>query len=170
MDFTKIIVVSGKSGAYKVLAQSRSGFIVESLIDGKKMPVSASNRITSIEDIVVFTESEEVKLKEVFKKMKEKTGGESAIDHKSADEDIKAFFASVLPEYDKERVYLSDMKKIIFWYNLLHKNNMTDFEEEEEVAEEQNSEVVPEEIEKEEAKAKPAAKKTPTKKTTKKEE
>jgi len=167
MDFTKIIVVSGKSGAYKVLAQSRSGFIVESLIDGKKMPVSASNRITSIEDIVVFTETEEVKLREVFKKMKEKTEGNAAIDHKSSDNDIKAFFASVLPEYDKERVYLSDMKKMIFWYNLLHQNNLTDFEEEEEATEEDVKEKTSEEKPKKEASAE---KKTTAKKAPKKEE
>lgn len=130
MDFSKIIVVSGKSGAFKVIAQSRSGFIVESLIDGKKMPVAASNRITSIEDIVVFTETDEIKLKEILKRMKEITGGEQAIDHKSQDKDIAAFFESVLPDYDREKVYISDMKKMIFWYNLLQKNSMLEFEEE----------------------------------------
>ncbi len=130
MDFSKIIVVSGKSGAFKVIAQSRSGFIAESLIDGKKMPIAASNRITSIEDIVVFTEAEEVKLKEVLKKMKEITKGEQAIDHKSADKDIAVFFESVLPDYDRDKVYVSDMRKMIFWYNLLQKNTMLDFEEE----------------------------------------
>lgn len=130
MDFTKIIVVSGKSGVFKVVAQSRAGFIAESLIDGKKLPISASNKITSVEDIVVFTETEEIKLKEVLKKMKEHTEGKQAIDHKSADADIKAFFQIVLPDYDKERVYLSDMKKMVFWYNLLQKNDMLDFEEE----------------------------------------
>jgi hypothetical protein len=86
MDFTKIIVVSGKSGAFKVIAQSRSGFIVESLIDGKKMPVSATNRITSVEDIVVFTETEEVKLKDIFKKMKEITNAAQGVDHKADDQ------------------------------------------------------------------------------------
>jgi hypothetical protein len=174
MDFTKIIVVSGKSGAFKVLAQSRSGFIVESLIDGKKLPVSASNRITSIEDIVVFTETEEVKLREVFKRMKEKTGGEAAIDHKSTDNDIKAFFESVLPEYDKERVYLSDMKKMIFWFNLLHQNNLTDFEQEEETEEKVEEEVTEKatEAKKEDKPKKEASseKKPTVKKTPKKEE
>jgi hypothetical protein len=141
MDFTKIIVVSGKSGVFKVVAQSRSGFITESLIDGKKMPVSASNRITSVEDIVVFTETDEVKLKEVLKKMKEVTNGEPGVDHKSPDKDIIAFFSSVLPDYDKEKVYVSDMKKMIFWYNLLQKNNMLDFEEDEKPEDEQTPDV-----------------------------
>jgi hypothetical protein len=131
MDFKKIIVVSGKSGVFKVIAQSRSGFIAESLIDGKKMPISASNRITSVEDIVVFTETEEVKLREIFQKMKEFTKGEPGIDHKSPETEIVGFFESVLPDYDKERVYVSDMKKMIMWYNLLHKNDMLDFEDEE---------------------------------------
>lgn len=129
MDFSKFIVVSGKSGIFKIVAQSRSGFITESLIDGKKMPIQASNRITSIDDIVVFTESDEIKLREVFKKIKEITKGEPAIDHKSDDKTIVAFFSSVLPEYDKEKVYVSDMRKIIFWYNLLQKNNILNFDE-----------------------------------------
>lgn len=132
MDFTKIIVVSGKSGVFKVIAQSRSGFIAESLIDGKKMPISASNRITSVEDIVVFTETDEVKLRVIFQKMKEFTNGGPAIDHKSPDAEIAGFFESVLPDYDKERVYVSDMKKMIMWYNLLQKNDILDFEDEEE--------------------------------------
>jgi hypothetical protein len=166
MDFTKIIVVSGKSGAFKVIAQSRSGFIAESLIDGKKMPISASNRITSVEDIIVFTETDEVKLKEVLKKMKEITNGEQAIDHKSPDKAIVAFFESVLPDYDKEKVYVSDMKKMIFWYNLLQKNNMLEFEEDateepEKKAENENTEDQPESV-------KPAVKK-PVKKTEKKD-
>lgn len=135
MDFTKIIVVSGKSGAFKVIAQTRGGLIVESLIDGKRMPVSAANRITSVEDIVVFTETDEVKLKEVFQKIKEITNGEQAIDHKSDDHLVKEFFEKVMPDYDKERVYFSDMKKMIFWYNLLQKNDMLDFEEEEKIEE-----------------------------------
>ncbi len=143
MDFTKIIVVSGKSGAFKVIAQSRSGYIVESLIDGKKMPVSAANRVSSVEDIVVFTETDEVKLKDVFKKMKEYTGGNEAVDHKSDDQQIRDFFQQILPNYDRERVYLSDMKKMVFWYNLLHKNSLLDFEEEEkEKAKEQEKEDV----------------------------
>jgi hypothetical protein len=132
MDFKKIIVVSGKSGVFKVIAQSRSGFIAESLIDGKKMPISASNRITSVEDIVVFTETEEVKLREIFQKMKELTKGEQAIDHKSPEAEIVGFFESVLPDYDKEKVYVSDMKKMIMWYNLLQKNDILDFEDEDE--------------------------------------
>ncbi len=143
MDFTKIIVVSGKSGAFKVIAQSRGGVIAESLIDGKKLPISASNRITTIEDIVVFTETEEVKLKDVLKKIKEITNGEQAIDHKSPDNKIVGFFESVLPDYDKERVYLSDMRKMIYWYNLLQKNELLHFEDEtveEEIKEDKQTE------------------------------
>ncbi len=170
MDLTKIIVVSGKSGVFKVIAQSRSGFIAESLIDGKKMPISASNRITTIDDIVVFTETDEVKLREIFLKMKDKTNAQQAVDHKSDDDQIKEFFGSVLPDYDKERVYVSDMKKMIFWYNLLQKNDMLDFEEEktEEISEE---DVKQEKIDKpaktksssSAAQKKHAAKKTPAK-------
>ncbi len=136
MDFTKIIVVSEKSGLFKVLSQSRSGFIAESLIDGRKQPISASNKITSIADIIVFTETDEIKLVDVLKNMKEQANGEQAISHKSAENEIRSFFEKVLPEYDRDRVYLSDMKKIISWYNLLQKNDMLVFEEEK--AEENN--------------------------------
>jgi hypothetical protein len=106
--------------------------------------------------------------------MKEKTGGEAAIDHKSTDNDIKAFFESVLPEYDKERVYLSDMKKMIFWFNLLHQNNLTDFEQEEETEEKVEEEVTEKatEAKKEDKPKKEASseKKPTVKKTPKKEE
>ena len=130
MEFSKIIVVTGKPGIFKVLNQSRVGYIVESLVDGKKMPISPTNKITSIEDIVVFTDADEIKLLDVFKKFKEHTKGEQAIDHKQDESEVKAYFEAVLPNYDKERVYFSDIKKMILWYNLLQKNNMLDFEEE----------------------------------------
>jgi hypothetical protein len=129
MDFTKIIVVSGKSGLFKVLSQSRSGFIAESLADGKKLPISASNKITSLADIIVFTETDEIKLVDVLKNMKEQTKGEQALNHKSPDTEIRDFFSLILPDYDKDRVYLSDMKKIVSWYNILQKNEMLLFEE-----------------------------------------
>jgi len=166
MDFTKIIVVSGKSGIFKVISQSRVGYIAESLIDNKKMPISPSNRITSIEDIVVFTEEEEIKLKDVLKKIKEHTKGKQAIDHKKDEKEVKEFFETVLPNYDKERVYFSDIKKIIFWYNLLQKNNMIDFEEEEENKPKEKSTTEKPKTTQKNTNQKPVVKKTSEKKVT----
>ncbi len=131
MDLKKIVIISGKSGLFKVLGQNRSVYIVESLLDGTKKPVSLINRITSIEEIVVFTMTEEIKLMEIFKRMKKITNAQPAVSHKSPDNEIIEFFESVVPDYNKQKVYVSDMKKIIMWYNLLQQNNMLDVLEEE---------------------------------------
>lgn len=130
MDFSKLIVVSGKTGVFRVISQGRSGLIVESLVDGKKIPIPFSYRSTSLKDIVVFTETEEVPLLKVFNKIKEHTQAQQAISHKEPDQVIRAFFEEVLPEYDRTRVHLSDMRKIIQWYNILQQNGIMDFEEE----------------------------------------
>lgn len=140
MDYSKIIVVSGKSGTFKIIAQSRGGIIAESLTDGKKLPIAANSKVTSIEDIVIFTETDEVKLKEVFKNMKKLADEGNTFNHKTSDNEIKASFAQILPEYDKDRVYVSDMKKIILWFNQLNENNLivTETEEEKPAEDESN--------------------------------
>jgi len=130
MDYKKIIVVSGKSGLFEVLGQSKTAFIVKSLVDGKKMPVYTSNRTTTLEDIVVFTETGEVKLTDILQKIYKHTDGKEAISYKSAENELVTYFESIVPDYDKNKVYTSDIKKIIFWYNLLHENNLLDFTEE----------------------------------------
>ncbi len=130
MDLSEILAISGKSGLYKVVSQTKNGLIVESLIDGKKTPVFASDRSSSLEDISVFTEKEDLLLKEVFKKIHEKENGGKALDHKSDKAELIKYFGEVLPDYDKDRVYFSDIKKIIYWYNLLHDKKMLDFKEE----------------------------------------
>lgn len=132
MDYSKIIVVSGKSGTFKIMAQSRGGIIAESLTDGKKMPIAANSKVTSIEDIVIFTETDEVKLKEVFKNMKKLADEGTTFSNKVSDNEIKASFEQILPEYDKDRVYVSDMKKIILWFNQLNEHNLIVTETEEE--------------------------------------
>lgn len=142
MDYSKIIVVSGKSGTFKIIAQSKGGIIAESLTDGKKLPIAANSKVTSLEDIVIFTETDEIKLKEVFKNMKKFADEGTTFSHKATDFEIKASFEQILPEYDKDRVYVSDMKKIIMWFNQLNLNNLivTETEEEEKTAENENSE------------------------------
>ena len=132
MDLSKILAVSGKSGLYRMLSQTKTGFIVESLTDGKRFPVFAHERISSLEEISIFTTVEEdLPLKEVFKKIYTKTEGKPAPDANAGGDIIKKFFLDAVPEYDPERVYVSDMKKAITWYNLLLEKELLDFSEDE---------------------------------------
>ena len=140
MDLTKILAVSGKPGLYKTLSQTKSGAIVESLIDGKRFPVFAHERISSLEEISIFTETDDVPLKDVFKKINEITEGKPTPDFKGNMNEMSGFFEEVLPDYDKDRVYKSDMKKVISWYNMLLEKELLDFsEEEEDIKEEENT-------------------------------
>lgn len=137
MDYSKILSVSGKPGLYEMISQTKNGFIVESLIDKKRFPVFAHERISTLEEISIFTtEEEDLPLKDVFKMIFEKQNGEKAIDPKSDAVAIKEFFLSTIPTYDSERVYVSDMKKVLSWYNLLLEKDLLVFEEEEESPEE----------------------------------
>ncbi len=117
---------------YKHIAQSKTGIVIESLTDGKRTSAFASEQISSLNDISIFTNDEDVKLEEVFKNIFEKEEGKKAINPKSSSKEIKAYFESVLPDYDKDRVYVSDMKKVIKWYNTLAENNILEFNEKEE--------------------------------------
>ncbi len=133
MKLSGIISISGMSGLYKVIAQTKSGIIVESLIDKKRTPAHSSNRISALEDISIFTTGEDIGLKEVLKKINDKEKGQKAsVDPKAAEKDLRSYFESVLPEYDKDRVYTSDIKKVIQWYNLLQENDLLKEEETEE--------------------------------------
>jgi hypothetical protein len=102
------------------------------MADNKRFPVFAHEKVSSLEEISIFTEDDDVPLKEVFKKIHEMLEGEKALSHKSSGDELKDFFDDVLPDYDKERVYVSDIKKVIQWYNVLHEMDMLDFTEEEE--------------------------------------
>jgi hypothetical protein len=125
-----VISISGMPGLYKVLGQSKGGVIVESLIDKKRFPVFASSPISKLDDISIYTTSEEKPLKEVLAKIMEKENGGKCIESKTADEKtLRAYMESVVPEYDKERVHLSDLKKLFNWYNLLHTTGLLTAEE-----------------------------------------
>jgi hypothetical protein len=157
MDLSKILAITGKPGLYKVLAQTKSGFVVESLLDSKRFPVFAHERVSSLEEISIFSTGEEdLHLKDVFKLIFDHQEGKQALDAKSDPKTLKAYFDETIPAYDPERVYLSDMKKVINWYNLLVEKQMMDFTEEapggEEKAEKQETEVP--EVESEEKKTK----------------
>ncbi len=130
MDLSNILAIAGKSGLFKVMSQTKNGVIVESLEDGKKMPVFANSRSSALEDISVFTVNEDLPLKDVFKKIFDKANGGKAIDTKADKNEMLKFFEEVLPEFDKDRVYVSDIKKILSWYNLLVDKKLMVFEEE----------------------------------------
>jgi len=158
MDLKEIMSVSGQSGLYKYISQGRNGIIVESFSDKKRSFINASSKVSSLEDIAIFTSEEEVPLKQVLKSIFEHENGGPAPDPKSSPEELKAYMEKILPTYDHERVYVSDIKKLVAWYNALLSLNLLSFEEEpaaEKTAEEPATE-------KAEKKA-PAAKKKTTK-------
>ena len=127
----EIMAISGHPGLFRFISQARNGIIVESLDTGKRMQAFSSMKISALEEIAVFTDDEEVSLAEVLKLISEKEDGGPSIDHKSESETLKAYFADVLPAYDRDRVYVSDIKKIINWYNILHRHELLKFDEEE---------------------------------------
>ncbi|TBW28459.1 DUF5606 domain-containing protein [Gramella sp. KN1008] len=131
MGLDKILAISGKPGLYELTAQTRGGFIAKSLLDGKKIAVNMRHNVSILSEIAIYTYTEEIPLGEVFQKIKEKENGEETISHKSSKKELEAFFSEILPDYDEDRVYASDMKKIVQWYNILIKNGFTDFSKEE---------------------------------------
>lgn len=126
----EILSISGKPGLFKLVSQSKNMIIVESLIDGKRTPSYAHEKVISLSDIAMFTDSGEVPLREVFLKIQERGKDvKISVDTKAAPDVLRAFFAEILPDFDRERVYPSDIKKLITWYNLLIDANITDFSE-----------------------------------------
>ena len=121
MEFSKIIAVSGKPGLYLTVSQTKTGFIVESLIDKKRFPITSANNVSLLENIAIYTYEEEVPLLDIFKSIYEKEEGKEALSHKESGNKLTAYFSEVLPEYDDERVYTSNIKKVIQWYNILTK-------------------------------------------------
>lgn len=124
MDISKIIAISGYPGLFRVVAQAHNGIIVESLIDKKRMQAFSTYKISALEDISIFTTGDDMPLKDVLKKMFETEKGQASIDAKASNEELKAYMKKILPDYDNERVHVSDIKKLLTWYNLLEKNDM----------------------------------------------
>lgn len=137
-----ILAISGQSGLFKMVAESKNNIIVESLDTQKRMPVHSTSRVSALEDIAIYTNEGDVPLKDIFKAIAEKEENGSAISHKASANELKKYFGEVLPEYDKDRVYVSDIKKVLQWYNILQEKEMLDFSEEEkqEEAEKQDEE------------------------------
>ena len=135
--FERVLTISGKPGLYRLLSQGRNMFIVEAVDASKKrLPVHNSDKVVMLDDIAIYTDTEEIPLREVFAKILEKEGGVLSFDLKAATpEELVEYFESVMPDYDRERVYLTHIKKIYAWYNILVENDVVDFTREE-VAEE----------------------------------
>ncbi|WP_452226021.1 DUF5606 family protein [Lacinutrix cladophorae] len=138
MSLEKVLSISGRPGLYKLIAQTRGGFIAESLLDKKKISVNMQHNVSILSEIAVYTLQEELPLREVFNKIKEKENGKAtSISHKESKDKLEEYFFEVLPDYDEDRVYASDIKKIIQWYNLLEKHDMLDFDKAEASSEEE---------------------------------
>jgi len=142
MDLSEILSISGKPGLFKLVSQVKNGIIVESLLDGKRFPSFAHDKISSLEEISIFTNGEDLALKEVFRMMFEKLEGKEGISPKSSGKQLKEFFREMVPDFDEERVYTSHIKKILAWYKLLLEKDLLNFDDEEE---ETNEEKPPEE-------------------------
>ena len=126
-DLTKILAVSGQSGLFLYISATRTGAVVEALADKKRSAVSATSKITSLADISIYTDEEEVKLQQVFLNMKDVLGEADAPSAKSSADELKALFEKALPTYDRDRFYVSHMKKVVEWYNALKNHASLDF-------------------------------------------
>lgn len=135
MSLDKILAISGKPGLFEIVTQTRTGAVVQSLIDKKRLTVGAHSNISILSEIAIYTLAEEVPLRDVLKKVKDKEEGQpTSVSHKDSKDALEEYFFNVLPDYDEDRVYPSDIKKVIQWYNLLQKNDLLGALETEEVA------------------------------------
>ncbi len=119
MDFKKIIAVSGKPGLFEILSQTKTGVIVRSIQDGKRTPITATHNVSLLDNIAIYSYSGEVSLAELFKTIAEKESNKKCISHKESKENLVNYFSEILPDYDQERVYASNIKKVLQWYNIL---------------------------------------------------
>lgn len=127
----KILSISGKPGLFELKSQTRSGFIAESLLDGKKIAVGLRHNVSMLSEIAIYTYGEEIPLGDIFKNISDKeSGNKTSVSHKASKNELLNYFSEVLPNYDEERVYPSDVKKVIQWYNTLHDKNLLVLSEE----------------------------------------
>ena len=156
MDLKDIVSISGKPGLYKILAQGKNNIFVESLTEKKRFPAYASDKISSLQDISIYTLDDDLKLTDVYELMFKNLEGKNALSHKENPKKLRDYLLTIIPTYDSERVYDSDVKKLFQWYNILQKLGLLQIKEEKIV-------------EKKETKPKPKAKpssKSSTKKTS----
>ena len=166
MNLTGIISISGKSGLYKVVGQSKNTIIVEALDSGKRFPTYASHKISALDDISVYTYDDDVPLKDVYQKIADLEDYKASISHKESPENLVKKLDDILPDWDEDRVYMSDIKKLFQWYNLLVKNEIVKKEEEEKPAKNEKAEAKEGENKAAPKKATTSKAKAPAKKTT----
>ena len=125
----EIFTVAGKPGLFKMISKGKNMYVIESLVDGKRIPVYSQDKVVSLKDIAIYTETEELPLATVLNNIKIKESG-AAIDIKPSIQpaELRAYFEQILPEYDRDKVYPSDMKKMMNWYNILLNAGITDFD------------------------------------------
>lgn len=121
MGLEKIVAVSGKPGLYEIISQTKGGLIVQSLVDKRKLPINAMHNVSVLNDIAIYTHDDEVPLREIFKTISENK--KKVISHKESNANLVSFFSEVLPNFDQERVYPSNIKKVVQWYNILATTN-----------------------------------------------
>ena len=127
MTLEKVLAIAGKPGLYRLIAQTRGGFVAESLLDKKRLSVNVQQNVSVLSEIAIYTLTEEVPLKKVFEKIKEKEKGQqTSVKAKDSKDKLEEYFFEILPDYDEDRVYASDIKKVIQWYNLLQEHDMLD--------------------------------------------
>lgn len=139
-DLSRILSISGQHGLFEYVAQARNGVIIESLSDKKRTVADAKSRITTLADISIYTTEGEVKLQEVFLKMREVLGENDAPTPKASADELKALFKKALPDYDEDRFYVSHMKKVVDWYGDIKKYASFDFVNPDEVSNEASEE------------------------------
>lgn len=133
-----IVSISGKPGLYKVISHGKNMLIVESLLDGKRLPAHSTDKVVSLNDVSMFTQGDDKPLREILETMKAKeNGAKSSADPKSTADALRAYFAEIVPDFDRERVYPTDIKKLIQWYNILIESGNVDFSVQNEVSEEE---------------------------------
>lgn len=129
----KIVSISGKPGLYKVISQGKNMLIVESLVDKKRMPAHSKDKVVSLADVSMFTDNGDKPLSEILESLKTKENGAIAsIDAKADAQSLRTYFGEIVPDFDRDRVYPTDIKKLIQWYNLLIETENTDFASKEE--------------------------------------
>lgn len=136
MDLSEILAISGKPGLYKMVSQTKNSIVVESLEDKKRFPAFSSERISALDDISIYTYDGDVPLKEIMQKIADKENNGKCIDPKESNDELKVYFEQILAEYDQERVYISDIKKVFRWYNTLQELDLLEVIKEEEKEEE----------------------------------
>ena len=173
MDLSRVIAISGKPGLYRLVSQTRNGFVVEDLDKGKKVSIAANYNVSLLDNVAIYGVSQEFPLAEVFFRIYKKENGGEAINHKSSGAELRAYMEQVLPEYDDSRVYDSDLKKLFQWYNILQSKGLLNIDlaaveaaiaAQQAEAEAAQAEVANEEVVEEKPKKKAPAKKAAPKK------